>query len=153
MSRIPDGFSPGAAVAAVIVGRDGRYLLQHRDVDRQIWYPGHWGLFGGAIEPGESAGDALRRELAEEIGFAPQSLRYFLDVRFSFGFVAGSLTRSIFETEIDADELAALQLREGMESCVFSADELDGLRIVPNDLFVLDLHISRRQRQERVRCS
>ena len=39
------------AVAALIVLDDGRYLMQKRDDFPAIWYPGHWGLFGGGVEP------------------------------------------------------------------------------------------------------
>ena len=43
------------------------YLLQLRDFNSSIIYPGHW----GAIEEGESPETAISRELIEEIGYAP----------------------------------------------------------------------------------
>ena len=40
--------TPSDAAVALIVLDDGRYLLQLRDQKPKIFYPGHWGLFGGA---------------------------------------------------------------------------------------------------------
>ena len=42
------------AVAAIITVEDGRYLMQLRDDIPRIFYPGHWGCFGGAVGPDES---------------------------------------------------------------------------------------------------
>ncbi len=59
-------------VAAIVTGllrRDGRGLLVHRAPTRR-WYPDCWDLPGGHIEDGEPPADALRRELAEELGVA-----------------------------------------------------------------------------------
>ncbi len=55
------------AVAALITVEDGRYLMQLRDDIPRIFYPGHWGCFGGAVSPGEDEIEALQRELAEEL--------------------------------------------------------------------------------------
>ena len=60
MSTTTRQIRPG--VSAVIVDADGRILLQQRTDN------GHWGLPGGAVEFGESIGDALRREVVEETG-------------------------------------------------------------------------------------
>lgn len=60
-------------VGALLV-RDGRVLLGRRADDR-AWLPGAWDVFGGHIEPGESAEDALRREVGEELGIAPAGMR------------------------------------------------------------------------------
>ena len=56
-----------SAVAAIVVVDQDRYLMQLRDDIPGIWYPGHWGLFGGAIDTGEDEIAALRRELREEL--------------------------------------------------------------------------------------
>ena len=40
------------AVALAMLEREGRWLLQLRDDIDSIIYPGHWGLFGGHLDPG-----------------------------------------------------------------------------------------------------
>lgn len=63
--------------SAVVVGLPyigNRVLLQLRDDKLGIVFPGHWGFFGGAIEEGESAEDAIQREIVEEIGFLPDRI-------------------------------------------------------------------------------
>jgi mutator protein MutT len=60
-------------VGALLV-RDGQVLLGRRADDRQ-WLPGAWDLFGGHIEAGEDAQQALRRELQEELGVVALRLR------------------------------------------------------------------------------
>ncbi len=60
-------------VAIAILYQGDRYLLQLRDDIPTIAWPGHWGFFGGHLEPGETPGTAVYRELQEEIGYdAPQ---------------------------------------------------------------------------------
>ena len=54
-------------VVAVILRRDDQLLLCHRAPSRR-WYPGVWDFAGGHVEPGETPGAALRREVAEELG-------------------------------------------------------------------------------------
>jgi 8-oxo-dGTP diphosphatase len=53
-------------VAAALVDRDGRVLLQQRAPGRTM--AGLWEFPGGKIEPGESPEAALIRELREELG-------------------------------------------------------------------------------------
>ena len=53
-------------VAAALVDRDGRVLLQQRAEGRQM--AGLWEFPGGKVEPGERPEDALIRELREELG-------------------------------------------------------------------------------------
>ena len=54
--------------AAVLQKPDGSFLLAQRPSDK-IW-AGYWEFPGGKVEEGESARDALVRELREELGIA-----------------------------------------------------------------------------------
>jgi 8-oxo-dGTP pyrophosphatase MutT (NUDIX family) len=54
--------------AVAILRVDGTFVLQHRDDKPTIPAPGHWSLFGGEIDPGETAPQAIRREIHEELG-------------------------------------------------------------------------------------
>jgi 8-oxo-dGTP diphosphatase len=54
-------------VVAVILRRPEELLLCHRSPARRS-YPDVWDFAGGHVEPGESPLDALRREVAEELG-------------------------------------------------------------------------------------
>lgn len=53
-------------VAAVICRDDGTFLLAQRPAGKV--YEGYWEFPGGKVEPGESATEALARELREELG-------------------------------------------------------------------------------------
>jgi len=62
-----------AAVAALIFDSHGRLLVTRRAIDPD---KGKLDLPGGFIDPGESAEEAVRRELAEELGLEPRAIRY-----------------------------------------------------------------------------
>ncbi|MFB6261009.1 MAG: (deoxy)nucleoside triphosphate pyrophosphohydrolase [Thiohalorhabdaceae bacterium] len=66
---------PALHVAVGLIHAAGRYLLTSRDPDRVGG--GSWEFPGGKLEPGETAQAALARELAEELGIAPEDYRAF----------------------------------------------------------------------------
>jgi 8-oxo-dGTP pyrophosphatase MutT (NUDIX family) len=133
---------PGNAAAAIIVLDDGRYLLQLRDNMAGIFFPGHWGLFGGGVEKDERPADALRRELMEELSLAVAELR--LLTRFEFDFVPMGLTRiyrEFFEVRLPAASVPSLRLGEGVAFEAFSREQVLALpRLVPYDSFALWFH-------------
>jgi mutator protein MutT len=56
--------------ACAILLEDGRILLGKRAPHRRS-YANRWDVIGGKVEEGETVGEALIRELAEEIGIVP----------------------------------------------------------------------------------
>jgi 8-oxo-dGTP diphosphatase len=134
------------SVAALIIDEDGRYLLQLRDDVPDIWFPDHWGLFGGAIDGDEGLEEALAREMEEELGFVPDAATYFTrfdyDASF-FGRPGAVLTRHYYVVSVSAEAEKDFQLGEGQRFRFFEPQAiLDGLRIAPYDSFILWLYLS-----------
>jgi 8-oxo-dGTP pyrophosphatase MutT (NUDIX family) len=144
--RLP--LRPGDAVAAILVLPDGRYMLQHRDRQTGIFFPDHWGCFGGAVDAGDADRlAALRRELREELGLSlgRDAFVYFSDFTFDLSFCGvGAIYRTFYEIRLGDSQVAGLSLAEGSEFRPFTAREaLGGLRLTPYDAFALWLHANR----------
>lgn len=138
---------PADAVVALITVGDG-YLLQLRDLKPGIFYPGHWGLFGGAAEPGESEIETLTRELEEELELEadPATIRYFTRLTFDFAPLGGpEVRRSVYELALPREAERSLTLHEGREMRVFTPRAaLDpALPVTPYDAFTLWMHVRR----------
>jgi 8-oxo-dGTP diphosphatase len=97
------------------------YLLQLRDFKSSIIDPGHWGLFGGSIEEGESPRAGLCRELTEEIGYSPEAFNFFREDYKTESRV--KLNIHMFYASIDAS-LGQMNLMEGADIGVFTKDEI-----------------------------
>jgi 8-oxo-dGTP pyrophosphatase MutT (NUDIX family) len=133
---------PANAAAAIIVVDSTQYLMQLRDQMPNIFYPGHWGLFGGAIEHGEDPEAALRRELMEELTLPASGFRYLTRFSFDYGRF-GVVDRAFYEVHITSSSLNGLTLHEGAGMRAFAAAELLRLpRLVPYDSFAVWLHAS-----------
>jgi 8-oxo-dGTP diphosphatase len=134
------------SVAALIVRRDGRYLLQHRENRSDISYPDWWSLFGGARDANERAEDALRRELQEELELTVRECTPFLSCTFEIWFEERLTRKVFFIVEVSEQEIPALVLHEGQGMAWFSVDDVlaRATRIVPYDLGIISLHHSRR---------
>jgi 8-oxo-dGTP pyrophosphatase MutT (NUDIX family) len=135
----------GDAVAAILVLEDGRYLLQQRDDKPEIWYPGHWGMFGGSLDEGESELDALRRELREELELEIATAQLFAGFDFDLSPIGfGSVFRNYYEVRMPLSGLDRLHLHEGTELGVLTGEEALRLpNLCPYDGFALFLHHSR----------
>ena len=66
----------GLQLVLAIIMVDGKYALQLRDNRGGINAPGMWSLFGGEVESGEAADDAVARELKEELDIHPREYRF-----------------------------------------------------------------------------
>ena len=66
--------------AAAVIVHDSRLLMVHEHDTHEVWT-----LPGGGIEPGESAEDAVRREVSEETGLRAVSARFLFDAPYPSG--------------------------------------------------------------------
>jgi len=104
-------------VAIAILYQDSKFLCQLRDDVPNIRYPGHWALFGGHLEPGETAEAAVLRELVEEIGWAPATVSLFCcDVE-------ADVVRLVFHSQLSAD-VKDLVLHEGWDMQLLTAEDI-----------------------------
>ncbi|NQE34553.1 NUDIX hydrolase [Microcoleus asticus] len=104
-------------VAIAILYRDGKFLCQLRDDVPNIRYPGHWALFGGHLEPGETPEIAVLRELKEEISYAPPSVSFFCcDVE-------KDVIRYVFHGQLSAD-VKDLVLLEGWDMKLLAPSDI-----------------------------
>jgi 8-oxo-dGTP diphosphatase len=63
-------------VAAVIEDHNGCFLMQLRDDIPTISHPGHWSIFGGRLEAGETISQAICREIKEELALTTEAHDY-----------------------------------------------------------------------------
>ena len=138
---VPAKVTVADAAAAVIRLPGERYLLQLRDDRPDIWYPGHWGCFGGALDAGEEPLDALRRELLEELELEVAAAREVARMDFDFGPVGlGKGFRIYYLVDIDDRVASRLRLHEGQRMEVLAYEKLAcGIELVPYDAFALHL--------------
>jgi 8-oxo-dGTP pyrophosphatase MutT (NUDIX family) len=133
------------AVAALLVLEDGRYILQLRDDLPQIWYPGHWGLFGGAIDNGEDELTALRRELKEELELEVGEAHLFTTFRYDLAPLGlDKYIRSYFVVPVSLAAWERVVVHEGSDARALTGEQALSLpRISPYDAFALFLHYQR----------
>lgn len=140
-AAVPDRY----VADAVIVTENGRYLMKRRDDVDWIIFPNQWTLFGGGVEPGESAEQALRRELREELAYEAGELTFFTEYRLIHPFPDPIVEQiAFFIVRIREADVPRLQLLEGAEMRLFASDELARLpNVVPVDLAAVLMHARR----------
>ena len=66
-------FNSSAAVAALVTNDEGKLMLVRRGIEPDY---GKLDLPGGFVDPGETAENAVKRELLEELGIKVKTLKY-----------------------------------------------------------------------------
>lgn len=115
-----------------IENQNGKFLLQHRDDNPRILFPGHWGLFGGRVKAGETFKEGLIREVREELGIDISSKK----IEFLFDNTFSDRIGVIFHIKMDMS-LDEISLTEGQEAKFFSKNDI--LELKENVLPEIDI--------------
>ena len=116
-------------VAAALVRDDGRIFLQKRPEGKAL--AGLWEYPGGKLEPDETPEDALKRELAEEIGVVTDPAD-MVPTTFASQPVAGKhMILLLYALTRWTGEPAA---QEGQETGWFTLEQMADLPMPPADL-------------------
>ena len=90
--------------AAAVIVRDGRVLMVH-ERSRRSGGGEWWTLPGGGLEPGETAEEAMRREVFEETGLVVSAARHVLEMPYPSGMTSVfSVTVADGEPRIGVDD-------------------------------------------------
>jgi 8-oxo-dGTP pyrophosphatase MutT (NUDIX family) len=125
--------------AVAILRVNGRYALQLRDNKPGISAPGVWGLFGGGVEPGEEPGQAMLRELEEELAIRPAQCRLLWYADSYNDFHKAQARHFVFEADV-TDLWPQHQLLEGQADGLFRFEDLDPRTTHPRALEFLQRH-------------
>lgn len=139
--------NPSHAAVAILLLEDGRYVMQLRDDIPNIFYPGHWGCFGGAIDPGERPLRALKRELVEELEFKAKRVSRFTRFQYDLKRLGrDKIDRIYYEVQVTRDELKYFVLHEGRAFKAFTGEQLlCKRRVTPYDAFAIWLHCNQKR--------
>lgn len=141
-SRI--ALAPKDSSAALIFNAEGKLLLQLRDDKSEIFFPHHWGCFGGACDPGESREQTLLRELQEELGLDVSALT--ITPATTITYLAHptdttTVARYYYALTLPEPMLKSLKLGEGQEARFFTTAEAHALpNMLPYDKFAFWLY-------------
>jgi 8-oxo-dGTP diphosphatase len=105
--------------AAVVIDQHGQFLMQLRDDNPKISHPGHWSIFGGRVEFGETPIQGIVRELWEELAISvtENELRQIAELEYP------DRIYTIFFVDVGARGEAAV-LGEGQALGKYDASEL-----------------------------
>ena len=117
------------AVKAVIYRPDHCVLMQQRDRNPNILFPGQWALFGGQVEVGEELKSALQRELIEELGCLPGPVG---DELYQWAWTGEPPVQNHYFGVLCEVTDDALQLLEGQAMSWVPIEALPGLALTPD---------------------
>jgi len=97
-------------VVAALIEREGKLLVCQRK--RGGRFPLKWEFPGGKVQPGESPGEALRRELAEELGVEARVGREVHRLRYRYAGYDRDIELIFLEASLDAGTARNLAFEE-----------------------------------------
>lgn len=114
-------------IAAIILENDKRELLLYlRDNKPEIPFPNHWDLIGGHLEDGETPGEALLREVKEELNIDLKEYTFYKKYVCLTGDAYQNI-KYIYTGKINLP-IEEITLLEGVRPQYFSREEIPGVK-------------------------
>ena len=113
----------GAAVAVIARRRDGRFVFirQFRKAMERVCFE----VMAGNVDPGEEMEAAAVRELKEETGYTPDSIRFLSSIYPSVGYCTERI--DIFYAEVHEPGETDFDQDENIETVLVTEQEMDDL--------------------------
>jgi 8-oxo-dGTP diphosphatase len=134
--------SPLAAVAILLVNRQGEILLQLRDAHAPVC-PNVWGTVGGAVEAGERPDQAAARELFEETGISDQPLTVWWAGELPRNAGPGTVTWHVYTACVDLSS-EDIVVGEGADICFVPPQDILALTLAPSARSLLTRFLAER---------
>ncbi len=128
-------------VVSIILDNKNRILLQKKDSGYRLG-PNKWSLWGGKIEMGEGASEAIAREIKEETGLetGEYNIHFFRDYVYEgiLGNELAKVSHKIFIIRFDGN-LERIRLGEGGGFALFENSEIKELNLMEPTKKMLEL--------------
>ena len=126
------------SVGAIIFYK-GKYLIQHRDNKKSIFFPNFWGVFGGSVKHKENKKKAISRELKEELNLIFKKPVKKLTLKISSNNFNPTRERTFYMCE---PEIIPKKIRiyEGKTFALLSFDKIKKLKFIPWDFSAISYH-------------
>ena len=114
----------GPAVAAIARRKDGRFVFikQFRKAMERICFE----VMAGNVDPGEASEAAAIRELKEETGYVPDSIRFLSSIYPSMGYCDERI--NVFYAEVSNDPGGTdFDPDEEIETVLLTEEQMDGM--------------------------
>ena len=116
-------FNASSAVAVLVADENKRLMLVTRGVEPDY---GKLDLPGGFVDPGETAENAVKRELFEELGMKVKSVRYFSSAPNEYIFSGFSVFTTDLAFVAVPERISGLKAMDDiLEFRFYAEDELD----------------------------
>ena len=140
---------PENAACAIIIDKKNNFILQKRDNKKNIFFPNHWGLFGGAKNKNEKYINTIKREINEELGFVPKKISFFINLKFDMKILINKeINRYCYICTVEDLKKMKIVLNEGKKYKIFSKSEIKKFilqknLIVPYDYLTIWLFLNK----------
>lgn len=140
------------SVGAIIYDSEGKLLLQKRDLKKSIFFPGLWGVFGGACEKNENGSETIVREIYEELRIPIALPKLFITLEItSIDLSSEPRNRQFYEVHFSEEMKHNIALQEGEGYHFFNPNELpDATEVVPFDLAAVTMFVHSRLRPRQI---